>query len=249
MKFDLAILGAAILAQQSVAHPGQTQAEALREIQQRTEYLNTHKRTLADCADKLKARGNDAIIQARRSAKLGSLRRKRSISAGTFSPPRVSLRIISPFPAKPLLTARSFDEVLNTDHHSNLTVTPETADPAILFTGNASCTLTPETTEGPYWVSGELIRENIVEEQEGVPLTLDIQVIDVNTCEPVPQAYTEIWHCNSTGVYSGVMAGGNGNEADESNLDNTALRGIQLTDNDGVVAFETLFPGHCELII
>ncbi|KAJ4357991.1 uncharacterized protein N0V89_002568 [Didymosphaeria variabile] len=227
MKFST-ILSAAMLAQQGMSHPGQSKAEALQELQQRREYRSMNKRTLADCADQLKARGNDALLQARRSAKLEAMRKKRSISTD-----------------KPLLKARSFDDVLNTDHHSNLTVTPETADPATLFTGNASCTLTPETTEGPYWVAGELVRENIVDGQAGVPLTLDIQVVDVNTCEVVPQAYTEIWHCNSTGVY-GVVAGGNGNQADLANINNTALRGIQQTDNDGVVAFETLFPGHSE---
>lgn len=222
-----AILGAALLVQQGVAHPGQSKAELQQEIQQRAEYLSTHKRTLADCREQLKARGNDAVLQARRSAKLESLRKKRSISLD-----------------KPLLKARSFEDVLATDHHSNLTVTPETADPALLFTGNASCILTPETTEGPYWVSGELVRENVVEGQAGVPLTLDIQVVDVNTCEPIPQAYTEMWHCNTTGVYGGVVSGGNGNTADLSNINNTAFRGIQKTDDNGVVAFETLFPGH-----
>ncbi|KAK3216019.1 hypothetical protein GRF29_8g1891614 [Pseudopithomyces chartarum] len=225
MKLSSAVLAAILLAQPGIAHPGQSQDELQNEIQQRAEYLSTHKRTLADCADKLKARGNDAILQARRSGKLENLRKKRSIDTS-------------------LINARSFEDVLNKDHHSNLTVTPETDDPSIIFTGNASCMLTPETTEGPYWVSGELVRENIVETQEGVPLTLDIQVVDVNNCEPIPQVYTEIWHCNSTGVYSGVVARGNGNQADASNLDNTALRGIQLTDDDGVVAFETLFPGH-----
>ncbi|KAF1970496.1 putative extracellular dioxygenase [Bimuria novae-zelandiae CBS 107.79] len=217
---------AAALAQQGLAHPGQSEAETRREMQERAEYLSTH-RTLADCAEKLEARGNDALLQARRSAKLESLRKKRSISLD-----------------KPLLKARSFDDVLNTDHHSNLTVIPETADPAILFTGNASCILTPETTEGPYWVSGELVREDIVEGQTGVPLTLDIQVVDVNTCEPVPQIYTEIWHANSTGVYSGVINPSNGNPNDATNIDNTAFRGIQQTDDDGVVTFDTLFPGH-----
>lgn len=167
------------------------------------------------------------------------------VSISRLNSPHVDLTVLD----KALLKARSFEDVLNTDHHSNLTVTPETADPSILFTGNASCILTPETTEGPYWVSGELVRENIVEDEQGVPLILDIQVVDVNTCEPIPQAYTEIWHCNSTGVYSGVVAGGNGNQADQSNLDNTALRGIQLTDDDGVVAFETLFPGHCKFSV
>lgn len=77
-----------------------------------------------------------------------------------------------------------------------------------------------------------------------MPLTLDIQIIDVNTCEPVPKVYLEAWHCNSTGVYSGVVANGNGDSSDASNLDATFLRGINLSDDDGVVTFDTLFPGH-----
>lgn len=54
----------------------------------------------------------------------------------------------------------------------------------------------------------------------------------------------DIWAANSTGVYGGVEANGNGNSDDASNLDNIALRGIQQTDDDGVVQFSTIFPGH-----
>jgi hypothetical protein len=50
---------------------------------------------------------------------------------------------------------------------------------------------------------------------------------------------------NSTGVYGGVVNQQNGNgPADPSNLGKTFLRGVQKTDNDGVVKFSTLFPGH-----
>lgn len=56
--------------------------------------------------------------------------------------------------------------------------------------------------------------------------------------------YIEIWHCNSTGVYSGVVANGNGESSDASNIDKTFLRGIQKTDTDGVAQFESVFPGH-----
>lgn len=145
---------------------------------------------------------------------------------------------------KPYLQVRDLDTVLAKDHKSNLTgVTPDT-DPSLLFSGNNSCILTPEVTEGPYWVSGELVRQNITENEQGVPLILDIQVIDIETCEPVPKVYLEAWHCNSTGVYSGVVANGNGNSADTANLDATFLRGINLSDDDGVVTFDTVFPGH-----
>lgn len=69
-------------------------------------------------------------------------------------------------------------------------------------------------------------------------------MIDVETCEPVPNIYLEIWHCNATGVYSGVVSSGNGNSDDETNIDATFLRGIQKTSSDGVAQFESVFPGH-----
>ncbi|KAF2178132.1 aromatic compound dioxygenase [Zopfia rhizophila CBS 207.26] len=215
-----AIFGAALLAQQAVAHPGHHK----RELEQHNAYMSNpnNKRSLAHCAEKLKARGNEAAMAARRRAMAENLRKKRAISQ-----------------------ARDLDEVLATDHQSNLTGITSDTDPAVLFTGNNSCVLTPETTQGPYWVSGELVRQDITKEQEGVALTLDIQMIDVNTCEPVPQAFLEIWHCNSTGVYSGVSASGNGNsDSDTSNLNATFLRGIQQSDDQGVVTFDTTFPGH-----
>ncbi|KAH7554719.1 Intradiol ring-cleavage dioxygenase [Bipolaris maydis] len=209
------------------AHPGQSKAEMKREAAERSAYLSTHKRSLAHCADQLKARGNDVAMQNRRRSLVEKARQKRSIST-----------------MKPYLQVRDLDTVLAKDHKSNLTgVTPDT-DPSLLFSGNNSCILTPEVTEGPYWVSGELVRQNITENEQGVPLILDIQVIDIETCEPVPKVYLEAWHCNSTGVYSGVVANGNGNSADTANLDATFLRGINLSDDDGVVTFDTVFPGH-----
>lgn len=93
-------------------------------------------------------------------------------------------------------------------------------------------------------VGGEYVRTDIVEDQEGLYMLLDYQVIDVDTCDPVPDVYLEMWHCNATGVYSGVVAGGNGNQNDEANVDTTFLRGIQKTDEDGVAQFESIFPGH-----
>ena len=95
-------------------------------------------------------------------------------------------------------------------------------------------------------VQGELVRKDITEDQQGVPMTIDIQIVNIETCEPVTDMYVDFWHCNSTGVYSGVNANGNGNSDDTTNVDKTFLRGIQPSDDDGVVVFETLFPGHYE---
>jgi hypothetical protein len=41
-------------------------------------------------------------------------------------------------------------------------------DAATIFAANTSCILTPEVTVGPYYVSGELIRSDVVEDQAGV---------------------------------------------------------------------------------
>lgn len=43
-----------------------------------------------------------------------------------------------------------------------------------------------------------MIRSDVVENQEGVPLFLDIQIVDSKTCKPAPEIYMDIWHCNAT---------------------------------------------------
>lgn len=115
-----------------------------------------------------------------------------------------------------------------------------TADTTI-FSANTSAILAPENTAGPYYVTGEQIRKNVTEDQEGVPLYLEVQYIDMTTCLPVPQVYVDIWNCNATGVYGGINVTGN---VADGGYNSTFLRGIQPTDDDGVVSFETIFPGH-----
>ena len=85
MKFISALAGAALLAQQSVAHPGDSPEEHAREIAQRRDYLSTHKRSLAHCADTLKARGNDLAMAHRRSLEVKKMRAKRAIDQGKFT--------------------------------------------------------------------------------------------------------------------------------------------------------------------
>lgn len=141
---------------------------------------------------------------------------------------------------------RARADPVNTDHESAVDYNSDTSD-STLFASNSSCILSPEVTQGPYYVGGEYVREDVRDSQQGVELILDTQVVDVITCEPVTNAVVEIWHCNSTGVYSGVVASGNGvGSSDPGNLNNTFLRGLQPTDDDGVAKFTSLFPGHCK---
>ncbi|GAB7110947.1 hypothetical protein JCM4814A_92650 [Streptomyces phaeofaciens JCM 4814] len=101
---------------------------------------------------------------------------------------------------------------------------------------DAACVLTPEQTEGPYYLDLETVRKNITEGKAGVPLTLRVTVVDVATCFPLPNTAVDIWHCDALGVYSGYVAGG-------STPDTTFLRGVQLTDSTGVAEFTTVYPG------
>ena len=61
---------------------------------------------------------------------------------------------------------------------------------------NDTCILVPEVTAGPYvWPRSEILRQNMAEDQPGIPLYLDIGVLDVNTCEPAPEVLIDMWHC------------------------------------------------------
>lgn len=56
--------------------------------------------------------------------------------------------------------------------------------------------------------------------------------------------YIDFWHCDSTGVYSGVVADGNGNLQDKRNINTIFNRGLAPTDASDVVSFVTKFQGH-----
>lgn len=108
-----------------------------------------------------------------------------------------------------------------------------------IFGSNNTCALVPETTIGPYYVTGEYVRQNITEGQAGVPMHIELQFVDMTTCEPAPAVLADVWHCNSTGEYSGIST-----SEGEGGLNSTFLRGVQVADDEGVLAFDSLFPGH-----
>ncbi|TMW57582.1 hypothetical protein Poli38472_003507 [Pythium oligandrum] len=200
------------------AHPGQHHdPRSLAEVAQRRLFQSNTHRLLQACANSKNHRVLQERAAARREAKLNELRTQRRLSAA---------------------------DVIATSHKSNLTNITTSVDSAKLFGTQPKCVLEPEVTQGPYYVNGELIRSDIREKQAGVDLYTELQIIDVNTCEPVADLYIDFWHCNSTGVYSGVVANGNGNSADASNINATFARGLAPTDKDGIVQFITKFPGH-----
>jgi len=46
---------------------------------------------------------------------------------------------------------------------------------------------------GPYGIDGELHRHDVRKDQKDIDLYLDIGIIDVETCEPLPDAWLTIW--------------------------------------------------------
>lgn len=119
------------------------------------------------------------------------------------------------------------------------TATPEATE--VLPT----CVVRPERTEGPYFVDEMLNRSDIRIEpsdesiKEGIPLRLKFNVSDVsnNTCSPLEGAQIDIWNCDAVGVYSDIE------EAGFNTVGQKWLRGYQLTDENGVAEFTTIYPG------
>jgi protocatechuate 3,4-dioxygenase beta subunit len=134
------------------------------------------------------------------------------------------------------------------------------------------CGLTPEQTVGPYYLDLERVRQDITEGKTGLPLKLRVTVVDGKRCGPIENAALDIWHCDALGRYSGFTANspdgppgrpprgfgpppgpppgfdasrpgpppGFGNRKHDAT---TFLRGVQLTNADGVVEFSTIYPG------
>lgn len=213
------LMGGLLAVQTALAHPGHSVAE---EALERREWLqNAKPRSVQACASDLARRGQQERALARRAELAQHVRAKRGLKT---------------------LERRTFRDY-NISHESPLDVTLG-SDERLLFADNSSCLLQPEATQGPYYIDGEIIRSDMSEDEPGVPLFLDIQLIDTSSCDPVPAVFVDIWHCNATGVYSGVVNPSNGNPNDLSNVNATFGRAVQQTDINGVVQFETIFPGH-----
>lgn len=108
-----------------------------------------------------------------------------------------------------------------------------------LMPGADVCVLTPEVTEGPYYFDPELERADITEGSEtGVATTVRLQIVD-GSCQPIEGARVDIWHCNAEGLYSGYANQTGGIDT----TGRTFLRGTQFASANGIVEFQTIYPG------
>ncbi|HZQ63166.1 MAG TPA: twin-arginine translocation pathway signal protein [Casimicrobiaceae bacterium] len=103
-----------------------------------------------------------------------------------------------------------------------------------------ACVLSPEMTEGPFFVDERLHRSDLVAGdtspglRDAYPLALAITFIDVGArCAPVRGMQVDVWHTDALGNYSDV----------QGERGRTFCRGYQITDDQGRVAFDTVYPG------
>lgn len=118
-------------------------------------------------------------------------------------------------------------------------------------TENDACPETPSETEGPYPGDGSngpnvLAEDGVIRADlrpslssdavaDGIELTVTLTLVDSGaTCGPLEGYAIYLWHCDAEGRYSLYSDGVTGDDY---------LRGVQVTDANGVVTFTTVFPG------
>ncbi len=129
---------------------------------------------------------------------------------------------------------------------------PGGAGSAAATTTNADTGLSavPEETAGPFPGDGSnganalnqsgIVRSDIRSSfggasgtADGVPVDLEMTIVDVATNKAVQGAAVYVWHCDAEGRYSMYSNGV---------TDQNYLRGVQVTDASGLVKFTSVYP-------
>jgi protocatechuate 3,4-dioxygenase beta subunit len=114
------------------------------------------------------------------------------------------------------------------------------ADPFAAGLGSL-CTLLCAATLGPCYAA-TLVRKDVSEGASGLPMRLAFKVVD-EQCEPIEGLTVDIWHTSADGLYSGADASTFCTFGDERATAGRWFRGVQTTDANGRVDFDSCFPG------
>lgn len=109
---------------------------------------------------------------------------------------------------------------------------------------DGSCTVTPSETEGPFPTKSpaSYVRSDIRKgDGIGADMSAKINIVNVNnSCAALEGAIVDIWHCDVNGDYSEY----GGTQMQSTNYQSVHwFRGRQVTDSNGLVMFQTIFPG------
>lgn len=126
----------------------------------------------------------------------------------------------------------------------------QVATPAGALMPSNACTPTIRLAAGPYGLPTSELRADITEGKPGIPLRLRMKVVDLYTCKPRRNTKVEVWQSDASGVYSGFENIAFDVKTLKPSLENvidargkTFLRGHQVSDEQGYVVFNTIFPG------
>lgn len=114
-----------------------------------------------------------------------------------------------------------------------------------------ACVLSPQMTEGPFFVDEKLERSDLLEGESeasvtsGTPLELTLGVYQVagDKCMALAGVQLDIWHADTQGVYSDEGGGMSSFIQPQNTMGKKFLRGYQITDESGIAKFKTIVPG------
>lgn len=132
---------------------------------------------------------------------------------------------------------------------NSTSLVPSSSSPPVENSQPSAGVSIPSETQGPYPADGSngpnvlsnnsIVRNDLTKSfgeysgtAAGIPLTINLSVVDASSGEPLRDAAVYLWHCTADGQYSIY-------EVSNQNY----LRGIQTTDSLGKLAFSTIFPG------
>lgn len=111
------------------------------------------------------------------------------------------------------------------------------------FAQVASCAVTPDAGEGPFYFDPSLVRSDVTSGRLGAPLEFAVQITRARDCAPLPGVRLDLWQADALGLYSGYLdQPGVGGVPTAPTVGATFLRGTQLADADGWVRFKTVYP-------
>ncbi len=120
------------------------------------------------------------------------------------------------------------------------TQTTEPGAAQVAAASQPDCVISPRQTAGPFYFDAGLVRRDITEGRPGTPLVVAFRLVHADSCQPIRDAVVDIWHADAVGQYSGYR--GQGDDGANTSGE-TFLRGIQVTDAEGLAEFETIYPG------
>ena len=116
-------------------------------------------------------------------------------------------------------------------------------DPFMSGMSGTPCMVYPSQTLGPCYAQSPMLREDISDGMTGLPIRLSLLLVRANGCMPVPNATVDIWAAGSNGIYSAYAMGTICNPGTQNVMSMMYGRGVQTTDANGRVNFNTVFPG------